>query len=44
MRSQADESLVRSHETGELSTHLDHLPSLEIGSLLETHKHDIGAI
>ena len=44
MRSQADESLVHAHEAGELITHLDHHPSLGIGSLLETHKHDIGDI
>tara|TARA_R110001606_G_scaffold399222_2_gene582400 strand:- start:54435 stop:54878 length:444 start_codon:yes stop_codon:yes gene_type:complete len=44
MRSQADESLIHAHEAGELITHLDHHPSLGIGSLLETHKHDIGDI
>jgi len=44
MRSQADESLIHAHEAGELITHLDHHPSLGIGALLETHKHDIGDI
>ena len=44
MRSQADESLLHAHEAGELITHLDQHPSLGIGSLLETHKHDIGDI
>ena len=44
MRSQADESLIHAHEAGELITHLDHHPSLAIGSLLESHKHDIGDI
>lgn len=44
MRSQADESLLHAHEAGELITHLEHHPSLGIGPLLETHKHDIGDI
>ncbi len=44
MRSQADESLVHAHEAGELITYLEHHPSLGIGPLLETHKHDIGDI
>jgi len=44
MRSQADESLLHAHEAGELITHLFHHPSLGIGPLLETHKHDVGDI
>ena len=44
MRSQADESLLHAHEAGELITHFEHHPSLGIGPLLETHKHDIGDI
>ncbi|NQY25856.1 MAG: bacterioferritin [Piscirickettsiaceae bacterium] len=44
MRSQADESLLHAHEAGELITHLEHHPSLGIGPLLETHKHDVGDI
>jgi len=44
MRSQANESLTHANEAGELITHLDGHPSLGIGSLLETHRHDIGDI
>ena len=44
MRSQATESLQHAHEFGELITHLKEHPSLGIGPLLETHKHDIGDI
>jgi bacterioferritin len=44
MRSQADESLLHAHEAGELITLLEHHPSLGIGPLLETHKHDVGDI
>jgi len=44
MRSQADESLIHAHEAGELIIHFDYHPSLGIGSLLETHQHDIGDI
>ncbi|MCX4186864.1 ferritin-like domain-containing protein [Methylophaga sp. OBS4] len=44
MRSQATESLQHAQEAGELITHLGYHPSLGIGSLLETHKHDIGDI
>lgn len=40
-RGQANESLAHSHEAGELITHLDEHPSLAIGKLLETHKHDV---
>ncbi|BCX82772.1 bacterioferritin [Methylomarinovum caldicuralii] len=44
MESQAQESLVHAREAGELITHLGGHPSLGIGPLLETHKHDIGDI
>lgn len=44
MRGQATESLTHASEAGELITHLGGHPSLGIGSLLETHRHDIGDI
>jgi bacterioferritin len=44
MQSQADESLAHAREAGELITLLGEHPSLAIGSLLESHKHDIGDI
>lgn len=44
MESQATESLAHAKEAGELITHLGGHPSLAIGSLLETHKHDIADI
>ena len=44
MHGQATESLSHANEAGELITHLDGHPSLGIGSLLETHRHDIGDI
>lgn len=44
MHGQATESLNHANEAGELITHLDVHPSLGIGSLLETHRHDIGDI
>lgn len=44
LRSQADESLRHAQEAGELITQLEGRPSLGIGSLLETHTHDIGSI
>ena len=44
MRGQATESLNHANEAGELITHLDCHPSLGIGPLLETHRHDIGDI
>jgi len=44
MRSQATESLDHATQAGELITHLDGHPSLGIGPLLETHRHDIGDI
>ena len=44
MHGQATESLNHAIEAGELITHLDGHPSLGIGPLLETHRHDIGDI
>ncbi len=44
MRAQAEESLTHAREAGELITHFGGHPSLGIGPLLETHKHDIGDI
>lgn len=44
MRSQANESLSHAQEAGELITALGGHPSLKIGKLLETHKHDIDQI
>lgn len=44
MRGQANESLTHANEAGELITHLGGHPSLGIGALLETHRHDIGDI
>ncbi len=41
MREQANESMLHAQEAGELITHLGGHPSLAIGSLLESHKHDI---
>ena len=41
MREQAQEALVHAQEAGELITHLGEHPSLAIGPLLETEKHDI---
>ena len=44
MQAQADESLGHARQAGEMITHLGEHPSLGIGSLLETYKHDIGDI
>lgn len=44
LRDQATESLAHANEAGEMITHLGGHPSLGIGSLLETHRHDIGTI
>jgi bacterioferritin len=44
LRSQADESLLHAQEAGEFVTTLGGHPSLGIGHLLESQKHDIGAI
>jgi bacterioferritin len=44
LRSQASDGLAHASEAGEMITHLGEHPSLAIGSLLETQKHDIGDI
>lgn len=44
MRKQAHESLHHAQKSGELITHFGEHPSLKIGPLLETEKHDIGDI
>jgi bacterioferritin len=44
LRSQAGESLVHAQEAGELITLLGGHPSLGIGKLLESQKHDVGTI
>jgi bacterioferritin len=44
LRSEATESLAHAHKAGEMITQLGAYPSLEIGRLLDSHKHDIGAI
>ena len=44
LRTQAADSLMHAQKAGELVTHLGQHPSLSIGSLLETEKHDIGDI
>jgi len=44
LRQQAAESLMHAHKAGEMITQLGEHPSLSIGRLLETHKHDVGDI
>jgi bacterioferritin len=44
LRGQAEESLGHAEEAGEYITALGGHPSLAIGKLLETEKHDVGAI
>ena len=44
LREQATESLNHATQAGEMITALGEHPSLTIGALLETHKHDIGDI
>lgn len=44
LKGNADESLSHAHKAGELVTLLGGHPSLKIGSLLETERHDIGDI
>src|SRR6185436_217826 len=44
MEQQATESMTHARAAGELVTQLGAHPSLAIGPLLETHKHDIGDI
>jgi bacterioferritin len=44
IESQANESLLHARQAGEMITHLGEHPSLAIGPLLESHKHDVGDI
>ena len=44
MKSQADEALVHAQRAGEMVTLFGGHPSLKIGTLLETQKHDIADI
>jgi bacterioferritin len=44
LKGNADESLAHAYKAGEFVTMLGGHPSLKIGALLETHKHDIGDI
>ena len=44
LREQANEALAHAHQAGEMITHLGAYPSLQIGPLLDSHKHDVGAI
>ena len=44
LRGQATESMAHAQGAGELITAIGEHPSLSIGPLLETHKHDIGDI
>jgi bacterioferritin len=44
LREQATESLTHAQQAGELITHLGEYPSLAIGPLLDSHKHDVGVI
>ena len=44
LRGQATESISHAQQAGEIITSLGEHPSLGIGNLLETHKHDVGDI
>jgi bacterioferritin len=44
LKGNATEGLAHAHRAGEMVTLLGGHPSLKIGALLETHKHDIGDI
>ncbi|HEX5394257.1 MAG TPA: ferritin-like domain-containing protein [Rhodocyclaceae bacterium] len=44
LKENADESLIHAHRAGEMVTLLGGYPSLKIGALLETPRHDIGDI
>ena len=44
LRGQASESITHAQQAGEIITSLGEHPSLGIGHLLETHKHDVGDI
>ena len=43
-RSEANISLGHAHQAGEMLTHMGEHPSLAIGTLLETHQHNISEI
>ena len=44
LREQATEGMTHAQQAGEIITSLGEHPSLGIGPLLETHKHDVGDI
>ena len=44
LREQASESLMHAQKAGEIITAMGEHPSLAIGRMLETHKHDVGDI
>src|SRR5712691_10259848 len=44
LRQQTTESMAHAQQAGEIITALGEHPSLSIGHLLETHKHDVGDI
>jgi bacterioferritin len=44
LNAQADESMLHARQAGEWITTLGAYPSLAIGALLDSHKHDIGAM
>src|SRR6202022_4829003 len=44
LREQATESLTHSQQAGELITHLGEYPSLAIGPLLASQRHNAGAV
>lgn len=44
LRDQANEALAHAQQAGEMITMLGAYPSLEIGPLLDSHKHDIATI
>lgn len=44
LREQAAESLTHAQQAGEMITFLGEYPSLTIGPLLDSHKHDVDAI
>jgi bacterioferritin len=44
LRKEATESLAHAQQAGEMVTMLGGHPSLKIGSLLESHQHDIGTL
>jgi bacterioferritin len=44
LRDQAAESLLHAQQAGEWITTLDAYPSLGIGPLLDSHKHDVGSM